>query len=137
MLKKLLALMLGMALMGAASATLAADKVVYHVNDSASQALSALRNMRNQLDTAPDTSIKLVAHADGVDFLMTDYKDAAQVGPLISALAARGVAFEVCEITLKNRKLAKDAFVMEADFTPSGVVRITRLQQEGYAYIKP
>lgn len=137
MLKKLLALMLGMALMGATSAALAADKVVYHVNDSASQALSALRNMRNQLDTAPDTSIKLVAHADGVDFLMTDYKDAAQVGPLISALAARGVAFEVCEITLKNRKLAKDAFVMEADFTPSGVVRITRLQQEGYAYIKP
>ena len=137
MFKKLLALVLGMALMSAAGAALAADKVVYHVNDSASQALSALRNMRNRLDTAPDTSIKLVAHADGVDFLMTDYKDAAQVGPLISALAARGVAFEVCEITLKNRKLAKDAFVMEADFTPSGVVRITRLQQEGYSYIKP
>jgi len=137
MLRKLLALVLGMALMGAAGAALAADKVVYHVNDSASQALSALRNMRNHLDTAPDTTIKLVAHADGVDFLMTDYKDAAVVGPLISALAARGVIFEVCEITLKNRNLAKDAFVMEADFTPSGVVRITRLQQEGYSYIKP
>ncbi|QVQ28491.1 DsrE family protein [Achromobacter deleyi] len=137
MFKKLLALVLGVALMGAAVGAQAADKVVYHVSDSASQALSALRNMRNQLDTAPDTSIKLVAHADGVDFLMTDYKDAVQVGPLISALAARGVAFEVCEITLKNRNLPKDAFVMEADFTPSGVVRITRLQQEGYSYIKP
>lgn len=137
MFKKLLALVLGVALMGAAVGAQAADKVVYHVSDSASQALSALRNMRNQLDTAPDTSIKLVAHADGVDFLMTDYKDAVQVGPLISALAARGVVFEVCEITLKNRNLPKDAFVMEADFTPSGVVRITRLQQEGYSYIKP
>jgi len=137
MIKRLLTWTLAFALMAGTGAALAADKAVYHINDSASQALSALRNIRNHLDTAPDTTIEVVAHAQGVDFLMADYKDAATVGPLVSALASRGVKFEVCEITLKNRKLNKDQFVLEADFTPSGVVQLTRLQQQGYAYIKP
>jgi intracellular sulfur oxidation DsrE/DsrF family protein len=47
------------------------------------------------------------------------------------------VHFEVCEITLKNRDLKKEQFIMDAEFTPSGVVRVGRLQaREGYAYIK-
>ncbi len=139
MIKKIFTLILSMGLLGFASATLAAQppRVVYHINDAEHQALAALRNVRNQLDTAPDTKIVVVAHAKGVDFLMTNYKDAAKVGPLVSALAARGVDFEVCEITMKNRKLKKDDFIMEANFTPSGVVLITKLQNEGYAYIKP
>ena len=57
-------------------------------------------------------------------------------GP-VAALKARGVKFEVCEITLKNRELKKDAFLQEVDFTPSGVVRLAKLQKQGYAYIKP
>lgn len=120
-----------------ATSAFAQDKVVYHINDAEHQALAGLRNVRNQLDTAPDTKIVVVAHSQGVDFLMESYKDAATVGPLISALHARGVRFEVCEITLKQRNLKKDQFVLDADFTPSGVVELTRLQQQGYAYIKP
>jgi len=39
---------------------------------------------------------------------------------------------------LKNRNLKKDQFILDAEFTPSGVVRIGRLQsQEKFAYIKP
>jgi len=39
---------------------------------------------------------------------------------------------------LKNRNLNKEQFSMDADYTPSGVVRVGRLQsREGYAYIKP
>ena len=53
------------------------------------------------------------------------------------ALKSRGVNFEICEITLRNRGLKKDQFIMEADFTPSGVVRITKLQHQGYAYLRP
>ncbi|TKR55750.1 hypothetical protein D7I39_07200 [Allopusillimonas ginsengisoli] len=119
-------------------ASAAQAKVVYHINDSEGQALAALRNMRNQLDTDPKAKIVAVAHADGIEFMETDYKDADKVGPLISGLAARGVEFDVCEITMKRKKLEADDFVMEAQFVPSGVVRITSLQnEEGYAYIKP
>ena len=117
----------------------AQDGVVYHISDSASQALGGLRNVRNHLDTDPKAKIIVVTHAQGVDFLMEGAKDrngGLYAGP-VSALASRGVKFEVCEITLKNRKLTKEQFMQEVDFTPSGVVRIAKLQHEGYAYIRP
>lgn len=116
----------------------AQDTVVYHINDTASQALGTLRNIRNHLDTDPAAKITVVTHANGVDFLMEGAKDAnnaAFAGP-VAALVGRGVKFEVCEITLKNRNLKKEQFLQEAEFTPSGVVRITRLQKMGFAYIR-
>ena len=67
-----------------------------------------------------------------------DQKNNIEYGPLVSALKSRGVVFEVCEITLKNRNLNKNQFLMDADFTPSGVVKIVDLQYvDHYAYIKP
>lgn len=125
------------------SATVAAaqDKVVYHIDQAATQGLKGLRNIRNHLDTAPDTKIVVVTHAEGVDLLMEgakEEKSKTEYAPLISALKARGVRFEICEITLKNRNLKKDQFILDADYTPSGVVRIAQLQaRENYAYIKP
>jgi len=123
----------------AALAAAAQDKVVYHIDDAAAQGLKGLRNIRNHLDTEPTTQIIVVTHANGVDFLMEGAKDAnggAFAGP-VAALVARGVRFEVCEITLKNRNLKKEQFLQEAEFTPSGVVRIAKLQLAGQAYIKP
>ena len=117
----------------------AQDKVVYHINDTASQALSTLRNIRNHLDTDPAAKITVVTHALGVDFLMEGMKDRNEspFAATVSALVNRGVKFEVCEITLKNRNLKREQFIQEADFTPSGVVRLTKLQLQGHAYIKP
>ncbi|HJV61553.1 MAG TPA: DsrE family protein [Albitalea sp.] len=136
MFKKLL--MLVVLALGSVAA-FAQDQVVYHITDANTQALAALRNARNQLDVAPDTKLVVVAHGEGVDFLMEGAKDrngSPYAGP-IAALVARGVKFEVCEITLKNRNLKKEQFIQEADFTPSGVVRVTRLQKLGYSYVKP
>jgi uncharacterized protein len=120
----------------------AQDKVVYHIDNSEAQATTGLRNVRNHLDVAPETKIVVVTHAEGVDFLMEGAKDKKNpnidYASLVSALKARGVKFEVCEITLTNRGLKKDQFIMDAEFTPSGVVTIGRLQsREKYAYIKP
>jgi intracellular sulfur oxidation DsrE/DsrF family protein len=133
--------LLGVGLVLAASAFAAAaqDKVVYHINDSEAQAIGTLRNIRNHLDTDPSAKITVVTHAQGVDFLMEGAKDkagGAYAGP-IAALVNRGVKFEICEITLKNRNLKREQFIQEADFVPSGVVRITKLQLAGHAYLKP
>jgi len=115
------------------------SKVVYHISDAEAQALGGLRNVRNHLDIDPTAKITVVSHGNGVDFLMEGAKDkngSLYAGP-ISALKSRGVTFEVCEITLKNRNLKSEQFLQEADFTPSGVVRIAKLQHQGYAYIRP
>jgi len=117
----------------------AQDKVAYHVNEARTQALATLRNIRNHLDTDPSAQITVVTHANGVDFLMEGAKDpnGGEYAATVSALVSRGVKFEICEITLKNRNLKKEQFIQEATFTPSGVVRLTKMQLQGYAYIKP
>lgn len=119
----------------------AGDQVVYHIDDAQFQGLKGLRNIRNHLDVAPDTKIVVVTHAAGVDLLMEgakDEKSGTEYAPLVAALKSSGVTFEVCEITMKRRNLTKNQFVLDADFTPSGVVRLGQLQfREHYAYIKP
>ena len=122
-----------------ALAASAQDRVVYHVDDTAAQGTKGLRNIRNHLDVDPLAKITVVTHANGVDMLMEGAKDAnggAFAGP-VAALVGRGVKFEVCEITLRNRNLKREQFIQEAEFTPSGVVRLAKMQREGAAYIKP
>jgi intracellular sulfur oxidation DsrE/DsrF family protein len=117
----------------------AQDRVAYHINDAAGSALATLRNIKNHLDTDAGAQIILVSHANGVDFLMLDAKD-RNGNPYeiaVQELVQRGVKFEVCEITLKNRGLKREQFIPEATFTPSGVVRLAKLQLQGYAYLKP
>lgn len=130
-------LLLGVAPVGAAHAQ--QDKVVYHVNDAVN-ATAAIRNINNHLEVNPKVKIVVVTHAQGVDFLIDGKKD-ANGNPYtipVEDLKARGVKFDVCEITLRNRKLDRKLFIPEATFVPSGVAEITRLQQrEGYAYLRP
>ena len=123
----------------AAAAAWAQDRVVYHIDNAAAQGLKGLRNVRNHLDVDPTAQITVVTHAEGVDMLMEGAKAAngTEYAPLVSALRSRGVSFEICEITLQARGLKKEQFIQEASFTPSGVVRIAKLQVQGAAYIKP
>jgi intracellular sulfur oxidation DsrE/DsrF family protein len=118
----------------------AEDKVVYHFDGGLAQATKGLRNIRNHLDIDSKAKIIAVAHAEGVDFLMEGAKTTnnQEFAALVGDLMARGVTFEICEITLKNRNLKKEQFILGPTFTPSGVVRIANLQaRENYAYIKP
>jgi intracellular sulfur oxidation DsrE/DsrF family protein len=116
------------------------DKVVYHLNDGLAQASNGLRNIGNHLEVNPKAKIVVVSHAQGVDFLMKGAKDknGNKYEDLVERLKMRGVQFDVCEITLRNRKLTKDQFIEYSTYVPSGVAEITRLQQrEGYAYLRP
>ena len=116
------------------------DKVVYHLNSGLEQATNGLRNIRNHLEVDPKARIVVVTHAQGVDFLMRDKKD-ANGNPYevaVQELKSQGVQFDVCLITLHNRKLDRKQFIEEVAFVPSGVAEIARLQQrEGYAYLRP
>jgi intracellular sulfur oxidation DsrE/DsrF family protein len=115
------------------------EKAVYHFDSSVEQATKGLRNINNHLEVDPKARLIAVAHADGVDFLMEGAKD--RLGPFdarVQDLMGKGVKFQVCDLTLRLRKLKKDQFILGVEFVPSGVVQITHLQQkEGYAYLKP
>jgi len=125
---------------GDAKSNIAPDKVVYHVNDTGAQAVNALRNIGNHLEVNPQAKIVVITHAQGVDFLMEGAKDrnGNPYNVRVEELKSQGIQFDVCEITLRNRKMTRSQFIPEATFVPSGVAEITRLQQrEGYAYLRP
>jgi intracellular sulfur oxidation DsrE/DsrF family protein len=143
MLRSLLAALAALAVLAGCAGTGAGggqDRVVYHLSEGLPQASNGLRNIGNHLEVNPQAKIVVVAHARGVDFMMKDARDAngAKYEDLVEQLTRRGVQFDVCQITLRNRKLTQDQFISYSTFVPSGVAEITRLQQhEGYAYLKP
>jgi intracellular sulfur oxidation DsrE/DsrF family protein len=125
---------------GSVSNPVGPDKVVYHINDSDEQAANALRNIGNHLEVNPQARIVVVTHARGVDFLFDGAKDknGNPYNIRVEELKSQGVQFDVCQITLRNRKIDKSKFIPEVTFVPSGVAEIARLQQrEGYAYLRP
>ena len=135
-----LRLLVAAAALALAGAAAAQDKVIYHFDSGLAQATKGLRNIRNHLEVDAKARIIVVAHADGVDFLMTGAQDTNKnpYSVIVEDLKSQGVVFEVCRITLRNRKLETKQFIPEVDFVASGVQRITQLQQrEGYAYLKP
>ena len=114
-------------------------KVIYHVNDSAN-AVDAMRNASNHLETDPTAKITFVTHAKGVDFLLEGAmdKDGNPYNIAVEKLIAKGVTFDICNITLVRRKIDPKTALPGVKFVPSGVVEVARLQaQEGYVYIKP
>jgi intracellular sulfur oxidation DsrE/DsrF family protein len=134
---EMLAAVAALAVVGVAAAQ---DKVIYHFDAGLAQATKGLRNVRNHLEVDPKAKIVVVAHAEGVDFLMNGAQDPNKnpYSVIVEDLKAQGVSFEVCRITLRNRKLEENQFIPEVQYVPSGVARIAQLQQkEGYAYIKP
>src|SRR3954471_19624471 len=82
------------------------DKVVYHLNSGLEQATDGLRNIRNHLEVNPKAHIIVVAHAQGVDYMMKGVKDknGNPYETAVQDLVSQGVKFDVCEITLRNRK---------------------------------
>lgn len=120
------------------TAPAARTKVIYHVNDMA-VVRATLRYLENHLNADPTVDIVVVSHGKGIDFLLNGAADGqGAFGPEVTRLAARGVAFKVCNNTLKGNDLTPADVCAAAGVVPAGVAEIARLQaREGYVYIKP
>jgi uncharacterized protein len=129
----------------AASERYGKQKVVYHINYDGGEASkayrAAMRNIQNHINAvgADNMEIKVVLHGNGVG-LLKDAVSNEKVQMDVTSLRSQNVSFEVCNNTLKGRKIdyQKDLFeVWEDQIVPSGVAELSRLQQMGYTYIKP
>lgn len=113
-------------------------RVVYHISSSATPG-AALRNVANHLSASPNVKIVVVAHNDGVDFLLRGARDESGqlVEPAVRRFLERGVDFRICHNTLERRSIHAAQIIPEAQLVPSGIAEISRLQsQEGYAYMR-
>jgi intracellular sulfur oxidation DsrE/DsrF family protein len=115
-------------------------KVVYHLADGIDQATRAMANIRNHLRAEPDTKIVVVAHGDGIRFLLRGAKqrDGRPFDAQVAGLAVQGVEFRVCNNTLTAHDIPPSQVLPEAKIVPSGVAEVARLQaKEGYVYLRP
>ena len=130
------------------------QKVVYHINyDSPKKQQGALRNIQNHINAvgAENLDLKVVLHGNGLALLLepdslkklTRFKHANADDELtakIDGLKSQGVEFNVCENTVRGRKVDPDNDLYDVekeDIVPSGVAEVARLQAMGYVYIKP
>jgi len=85
---------------------------------------------------AGKVDIEIVAYGPGLGILTTGSKNASRV----EKMAMNDVTFSACQNTMNGFKKKKGHFPELTDGvgkTPSGVVRIGELQQQGYSYIRP
>ena len=123
----------------------AKQKVVYHINyeggPESKKYKGAMRNIQNHINAvgAENLDVKVVLHGNGLGLLMSAKEDDT-FQTIVSSLKGQNVGFQVCNNTLKGRKISysEDLYdVWEEDIVPSGVAELSRLQQLGYTYIKP
>lgn len=130
------------------------QKVVYHINyDDPKTQAGALGNIQNHINAvgAENLDLKVVLHGNGLALLLDPealtrldkFKHAnadQNMTARIDSLKSQGVAFNVCENTVRGKKvnIETDLYgVDKKDIVPSGVAELARLQGMGYTYIKP
>ncbi len=130
------------------------QKVVYHINfDNPKKQKGALINIQNHINAVgkENLDLKVVMHGNGLSLLLEPdslpelqkfkYANAdINMTARIDNLKSQGIEFQVCANTIRGRKvdLQNDLYgVGEKDVVPSGVAELARLQQMGYAYIRP
>ncbi len=130
-------------------------KVVYHADFADPRRFSAMLTSINNMVTYYNNEllefdVRIVFVAHGIRFVTDDtlnntpfMADAALEerrenlkGRMMSLNDVHDVKLELCDITRSQIGLNKDKIFKQVDSVPSGVVRITELQHNGFAYIK-
>ncbi len=136
-----LALLLTLALTLTQGFALAGDKpqVVYHVadEDKVSFVLNNITNHIAGVGGPENIEIVVVSHGPAVkQFVDIDAVDRIRNG--VAELEAQGVTFEACANTLQALGVEPDELLPGFKIADKGgVTRITELQQQGYAYLRP
>ena len=115
------------------------QKAVYHVDDldKVSEALANIRNHVEGTGGPGGADLRLVVNGPALRAFQRSSAD-ARLSARTDELVRAHVGFEACANTMKGLKLTlADLLPGFAVAEKGGVVRITELQMQGYAYIKP
>ena len=109
--------------------------LVHLVSGDETEQKTGLAIVKNLLDDETDSidDVAVVAQAGGID-AVTAGGDAAET---VQSLLGKGVAFSACSNTLEVKDLDESDLVSGVETVPEGAVEATRLQDEGYAYLRP
>ena len=120
------------AVAGSPSAT--QNRIVFQVTEDDSRKWNAiLANVSNVQQELGRVDIAVVAIGPGLGMLKADALTANRVQDAMAA----GVRFVACGNTMKAQHLTKDDMIDGIDYAKAGYVEVMRLQQQGWAYIRP
>jgi len=133
--KKLFALiMLAMALQTAQAQYDGDYKIIFQLVTADTTAHKALmKQISNITSVAPQTQIEVVCHGPGLQMLV---KGSTVVGDKIAQFTEKGVKFNACEFSMKERNVAKENILPQAGYVQAGILEIVSKQQQGWFYIK-
>jgi intracellular sulfur oxidation DsrE/DsrF family protein len=101
-------------------------------------ALNNAENMRTYYQSKGEKiEIEFVAFGPGLSMMRSD---TSPVKDRIAALSKQGIVFSGCGNTKANQSNAENktiTLLSEAREVPTGVVRITELQEAGWTYLRP
>jgi len=111
-------------------------RTVFHLiagdGDQQQTALTIAENLSNDESVEMD-DIAVVAQADGIEPLTAGGEGSETVADLVNA----GISFKACSNTLDLKDLSESDLVEGVETVSSGAGELTRLQDDGYAYIRP
>lgn len=111
------------------------DAVVHLISGIGSEQETTLAIVENLLDAENEDidNIVVVAQSQGIEAVTTGGETEHKVRSLLDA----GVSFKACRNTLDTMDLDEADLVDDMDIVPEGAVEAIRLQNEGYAYLRP
>lgn len=120
----------------AAKAAVVKNRIVFQVSDADPKKWTlALNNVRNvQADLGEgNVELEIVVYGPGIGML----KNGSDVAGRVEEAVSGGVKIVACENTMTTQHLNKDDMLLGIDYAKAGVVELMRLQQAGWAYIRP
>lgn len=109
--------------------------VVHLLSGDESEQETALAITRNLLDdeTGSIDDVAVVVQAAGIAAIEAGQENEEQV----QALLDDDVSFKACSNTLDTMGMDESDLVDGIETVPEGAVEVTRLETEGYAYVRP
>jgi intracellular sulfur oxidation DsrE/DsrF family protein len=109
-------------------------KIIFQLTSGDTTAHKQLiKQFNNILSVSPTTKIEVVCHGLGLDMLVSGK---TIVEDKIKQLAEKGVVFNACEFSIKERKVDRSKIISSAGFVPAGIIAIVSKQEQGWSYIK-
>ena len=109
------------------------QSVIHIVSTDESEHGTALAIAENLQESVEIDDVAVVARAKGIEAVATDGEHADRIRSLLED----GVAFSGCANTLDAMDMAESDLLDGVEVVPEGAVEVTRLQNEGYAYLRP
>jgi intracellular sulfur oxidation DsrE/DsrF family protein len=92
-------------------------------------------NFRNiQRALGPENvAIEMVVYGDGIAML----RDDSLVPNKVEEALEEGVKIVACENTMKAQNISRDTMLPNIGYVEAGIVELIKLQQAGWAYVRP